>query len=358
MRKLLNIIGLSAAVLLTSCDMDKIPQGSLDQGEAFKDLKTVEYLANGAYARLRDNYGIENMILPDIQADYVNALSGYSNTYGEVYKWIFTQNDYDVTAAWEVCYMTIAQCNFIIDGIDKNIDNFKPKDQPALDLINGRMFLMRAMSYSMLAERFCADYNAATATKEFSGVPIIPNYNPDEKPSRATLAQVYDAILADIAQAKVYLKKTAGSPSAIYLNIDCVTALEARVYLQMDKYPEALAAANSLINNGKYALATSLDEFDDVWTYDRGKEVIFKFAASKTELPPAYGGSFFSEGYGGAGAADGVYYWSVDYIPTQDVVDMYDKDDYRGKSWIYMAKTTSDFNSQCWAGGDYLITPG
>ncbi|MEG2267930.1 MAG: RagB/SusD family nutrient uptake outer membrane protein, partial [Acinetobacter sp.] len=331
-------------------------------GDAFKDVKTVEYLANGAYARLRDNYGAENMLVADIQADYVNALTGYTNQYGEIYKWSFQQQDLSVKLTWENCYLTIAQCNFILDGIDAVYDSYdEAADLNRLELVRGRIHLIRAMSYSTLAERYCADYDAATAKKEFSGVPLLTTFSPADKPGRATLDAVYQLILEDIAAAKQRLAKQEGAADAIYLNRDCVTAFAAHVYLQMDMYPEALAAANSLIGNSAYALASSLEEFDDVWTYDRGKEIIFKFAASKTELAPTYAIPFFMDQYGGMGNEENgpnFRVWTPDYVPTQSLIDMYEKDDYRGKSWFYVCRLIDEAKLDMSTAGEFTIDPG
>ncbi|MEG2612473.1 MAG: hypothetical protein RR971_03160, partial [Alistipes sp.] len=64
MRKILNIIGLSSVVLLmASCDMDKLPQGNLNRDEAFKDLASIEYMEKGAYARMRDNFSVDNVLV-------------------------------------------------------------------------------------------------------------------------------------------------------------------------------------------------------------------------------------------------------------------------------------------------------
>lgn len=359
MRKLLNIIGLSAVVLLASCDMDKIPQGALDSKEAFKDVASVEYLGNGVMSCLRANYGISNTLLPDIQMDYVNAASGYSNTYGEVYKWSFQQNDYDITAAWDNCYFTISQCNFILDGIKANFDDadrdLSADELDRLDVVRARLYLARAMSYSMLAERFCADYDEATATKQYSGVPLVLNFAPDAKPSRATLFEVYDRILKDLELAKSGLATVKGAADAIYLNRDCVTAMQAHVYLQMDMHQKALDAANSLIANPAYSLATSLEEFDDVWTYDRGKEIIFKFAASKTELPASYATVCFYDQLGGSYDKEGQHYWAPDYLPTQDLIDTFDAEDYRAKSWFFTQPWDNGMNF-CWCGGSIIMT--
>lgn len=351
MRKLLNIIALSALAFTVSCDMDKLPKDRTDREEAFKDIKSIEAVERGAYARLKDNYAISNVIVGDLMADYVNAIAGFSNTFGDSYLWNFQRNNAEITETWENCYLTIGQCCFGLDGIAEAMKENRFEDNAdalrRIPLIQGRLHLMRAMSYSILAERFCADYEATTATEEHTGVPLIVKYSPDEKPGRATLQAVYDQILKDIAEAKRLLEKDLGVADAIYLNRDCVTALEAHVYLQMDNYEEALKAANSLIGNSAYALANSVEEFSDMWTYDRGKEIIFKLAASKTELPYPYGQVMYYDQQTGSNSSGAnsklpTFAWTPDYIPTQALIKSYEEKDYRRQAWFF----TSEFSNE------------
>lgn len=339
MNKILNIITFAAAVSLVSCELDKEPEANLPQSAAFSSVTSIGYLEDGAYSRLRAAYNVPCMIVPDLQADYVHACDGFSNTYGEVYKWSFRQNDYDVADAWNYLYAGIGQFNYVIDGIEHKL-GFKPTDaeQAALDGIRGRMYLMRAMSYSLLCERFCADYDAATAKKEYSGVPLITTYTPADKPSRATLYDVYDQILKDLQVAKGLLAGQRGKANAIRLNIDCVTALEAHVCLQMDNYTEALAKANELIGNAAYALVDSQEELEDMWLYDTSSEIIFSFYASKTELPAQFGLPTFEDYYSGQQAQSLML---VDYIPTQSCLDAYDASDWRRSAYFLDASITT-----------------
>ncbi len=338
MKKLFNILALSAVVLSVSCDMDKKPQNAIDPKDAFNSVSTIEALELGAYARLKDNYGISNTIVADIQADYVNAISGFLNTYGDNYYWTFQRNNDVVTDVWQTCYLSINQCNFILAGIAEAIADdrlgFDADTQRRLELVKGRCYLIRALSYSTLAERFCAAYDKATASKEFSGVPWIDEYDPDKKPGRATLEEIYGHIKQDIAEAKSRLQSQPGSANAIFLNRDCVTALEARVALQTGDYKTAYDAATSLTGSSAYALVADAKALRDMWVYDRSDEIIFKFAASKTEIPTAFGTPMYMDQQSGtndSGSNSGApkHAWQPDYVPTQEVIDLFDAADWR-----------------------------
>ena len=130
MKKLLNIIVLAAFATFASCDLDKTPDANLPQDEAFDNIEMIKVLEKGAYSRLRSSYTPASMIVPDIQADYMHAVFGFSNTFGEVYKWTFTHSDYEVADTWNYLYAGIGQYNYIIDGIEQRL-GFTPTEAEA-----------------------------------------------------------------------------------------------------------------------------------------------------------------------------------------------------------------------------------
>lgn len=340
MKNIVNILLFVSIACFCSCDLDKESPDSIPFEKAFSDMGTIQALERGAYSRLRTAYSMNNMLVPDLQADYVHAITGFSNTFGPIYQWIFTQNGMEISDTWNNLYLGIGLYNFILDGIDQNL-GFEPTlaEQAELDAIQGRMYLMRAMSYALLAERFCGDYNAATAGRQYSGVPLMTGYDPKVKPGRATLDEVYDTILRDLTSAKARLQGQPGSANATTLNIDCVTALEARVLLQMDNYSEALKKANALIGKSTYTLVDSEEQLREMWTYDKSPETIFQFYASKTEVAYNWGFYFFSE-YNN-GTDDRQWTMNPDYIPTQTCIEKFDGADWRRT--VYFQDCTSDY---------------
>ena len=338
MKKIIYTLLLATVVCLVSCDLDKESPDSIPYDRAFSDMGTIEALERGAYSRLRTSISRNCMLFPDLQADYVHAVAGFSNTYGTIYQWTFTQDDQNIATVWNDLYGGIGFYNFIIEGIESKL-GFKPTDEEKKQLskIKGRMFLMRALSYSLLSERFCADYDAATAKKEYSGVPLVTTHDSSKKPARASLYDVYDQILKDIELAKDLLAGQNGSPNSTTLNLDCVLALEARVLLQMDNYPEALIKANDLIAKTSCSLVESEEELREMWTYDKSPETIFQFFASKTEVAYQWGYYFYYDYNNGTDSRQNTM--NPDYIPTQDCVDKYDEADWRRTAYFQYCST-------------------
>lgn len=64
----------------TSCDFERYSPNSIPFERGFEDLGKIRALERGAYVRLRTAISPYSMIVPDIQADYVHAVYGFSNT--------------------------------------------------------------------------------------------------------------------------------------------------------------------------------------------------------------------------------------------------------------------------------------
>lgn len=58
-------------------------------------------------------------LLPDLQADFVYAVNGYTNTYGNIWRWkdILATNT-DIEAVYQALYAVINRCNFMLDRVD------------------------------------------------------------------------------------------------------------------------------------------------------------------------------------------------------------------------------------------------
>lgn len=331
MKKLVSILAAAASLCFASCNLDIYPQSSLEQSQAFQSLDDLYNFELGAYVRFKNMYQLFNVIGGDLQADYANAVTNFTNNYGTLHRWSFTAADYDTTDTWDYAYIAIAHFSFMID-MAPQLEIEDPSEAAEAEAIIGEAYLMRAIANHMLALKFCNSYTNGNTTGAYTGLPKVDGYDPTAMPERETLEETYGKILDDIREAKSRMGLFAGEANSNYLTIDCVTALEAQVYLEMGNYSAALTAANSLINNPNYRLANTADEVKDMWTYDEGPEVLFVFAASQTSLPPQFGYYF---NYDRNSNND---FFQPDYIPTQATVDMFDDADYRKDAYFYLTE--------------------
>ena len=66
---------LAGILIVQSCDMDRESPDSIRFDRAFENMDAVEALERGAYSRLRTSVNPYGVTVPDIQADYVNAVN-------------------------------------------------------------------------------------------------------------------------------------------------------------------------------------------------------------------------------------------------------------------------------------------
>lgn len=329
MNKKILLPVMALALTFTACDMDKTPYDSIPDSEALQTPTDFENQRNSLYSGMRSCvYSPSFCNTADVQGDEFNSVMGYSNTYNTFYSWnIGPSSTAEVETVYSNLQAIIARANFIIDGYNKcdmsNTNLFTPATLAEIENIKGEAFFMRAYCLAELAKFFCADFDESTADQPNSGVSFRLDYYPSSDagtyPARKTLRETYKQITDDLDSAAVHVN-AAGEQSNFYVSKDAVTALQARVALAMDNYPVAAQKAVEVINTNTYTLVNSPDMMQDLWWGDFDTESIFKLAVtSGSDLAGQTGALFlpYQEGQ------------VPDYIPTQDVIDLYAENDIR-----------------------------
>lgn len=331
MKKIKYLLFASTALLtLAACSLDQDPYDSIPDTQALQSAKDFSNMRISLYSPLRGMNSGEYVEMQDIMVNNVNAVVGFSNTYGDLYRWDFTDDSGYFGDVYAANQSLMNRANFIIDGatpealrtiLDASED--AETDSATIYGILGEAYFMRAYSLYNLAVGFCADYDASTAGNANSGVSYSLTYHPSSSaasyPARKTLNETYDQIASDIAQAKQYITAD-GEAGSAYVTKDVITALEARVALSKDDYATAAQKAVELINSGNYALASDQETLDAVWQNDLNIESIWQLPVpSRNELPATTGYYFLPYNSGSA----------PDYIPSTTLLSLYGEGDYR-----------------------------
>jgi len=144
---------------------------------------------------------------------------------------------------WNYPYQVIRECNLIIDGVNRsNGMSVAVKSQ-----LTGEAKFFRALMYFNMVNYF-------------GGVPItddVTELNNSFK-ARATLAENYGLILADLKDAQNLLPETYTGTAALKVRANkwAATALLSKVYLYNRDYVSAEAEASKVITTGTYTMAT------------------------------------------------------------------------------------------------------
>ncbi len=345
MKNLKYILNFIAAVVLslslaTSC-LDKYPQSAIPEGEAMQTYNDAYQHLIGVYSGLLSGnlYSGLLTLLPDIQADLVYAVEGFSNTYGNFWQWDVRSTDDEVSAVYGSLYSVIGNCNFFLDKIDDVVANETDDDRISdLEDFTGQVYAIRALCYMELAKCYCKAYMPATAEKEL-GLVLRTKYFEDESLARASLKDTYDLIVKDLEKAESMLndEDDMNTANSQFFSLVAAYALHARVALYMQDWDNAIKYSSILLDDYKhlYRLASTnapasdgASEFAYMWAYDQGPEVILKIAFTAA----SYGGSL---GQPFLGMNTDFTYCYPDFVPASWVLnELYAVGDLRRDSYF------------------------
>ena len=178
--------------VLTSCDMDKRPWGSLDDVTGIQNFNDVYRYRNNFYNVLKSVNSGWYFAYPDIQMDQFMGIISNGNRVGTLSNGIFDSGDGDIEAYWASCYSRIASVNFIIPKIEAMIESgeFEGEELCQLKRYLGEAKFCRAFQYWMLADKFMENYSKVGGSTAAKGLPLVTEYNPtgetDQYPGRST----------------------------------------------------------------------------------------------------------------------------------------------------------------------------
>lgn len=330
MKKYFWAVLVAAGTLFTSCDMDLRPVGALDDQTAIQSVNDCFRFRNGLYSSLRGLTTGSYVYAPDLQADEFHATSYYGNRMGFFTSGNILSSDGDITNYWSSCYSVINSANYLIERMQpllENEESLSQEDRDALERYNAEAHFIRAYVYYWLMQRFCENYSTETAQAEHKGLPLVTVYNPTGNssayPARSTQDETYALIDGDLQIAYDGLSKfeqndqSCLAPNATYLSTYAIRAFQARMALQKGDKATALKYAEEVINSGLYPL-TDMEHYSAMWSNDEGTEVIFRSFMAATELGNSTGSTYLAYNMDNA-----------DYIPTYDVLAMYEEGDIR-----------------------------
>ena len=343
----LYILIITMAFGASSC-LDKYPEDSILANQAITTVDEADQAVIGIYSSFLSSalYSGYLTLLPDLQSDLAYAINGYTNTYGDIWRWNILATNGEIEAVYASLYDVIGRCNFLLD----NAENLKKtlSDDDLLDRLEqycGEAYFARALAYSELIKLFCKTYESDEEAKNELGVVLRTRYYSDEPIQRSSLYDSYQLVLKDLDRAAEIL--TLGDdydPSVdgavyntTYFNEYTAYALRARVALYMKDYDAAIEYSTKIINSDYYVLSSANQMYNAnysyyqyMWTSDNSTEVIWKVGFTSTLYGGALGRIFFNYDYTSL---------KPDYVPAQWVLELYGENDLRYSTFFQTYQT-------------------
>lgn len=243
----INILLIGAVLLLAACNksfFETSPSGSLTGKELYSSTKNIDALVNGTIRYImesstsQDNPGYSAIVLSQeaMGGDAVlrDGVYGFLVTYG-----FLDPSDNTTRRAlffWTFQYKVIDNCNNIIAFVDGATGTDAEKKY-----LKGQALALRAFTYLNLVRQYQFTY---AKDRNAKGVPLYTTpANPDSKPQpRATVAAIYDQVIADLREAdgllQGFTRVVKNRP-----NQQVVRGLLARAFLTQENWDSAAVRA-------------------------------------------------------------------------------------------------------------------
>lgn len=316
---------LLAAGLLTSCDMQKDPVGTLDGNEPFTGMSEASRYRDYIYAGLRSVTCSGYFSNPEIQMDMFQATNQVGNR-----GIVFASGDIlpttgEVASYFNAIILQVGSINYYLNKMQPLFESTDDEEVLAeYKRFVGEAKFARAYYNVLLFDRYCPEYTEANANVPALGIPVFETYNPTADRTtyygRSTQNESLAFIHKDLDEALAAMLEYEKTDSkhvvamAEYINSNVVKALQARLALWTKDYETAITKANEVINTGKYNLVP-YSSYARMWTEDTGSEIIFRpIMEAPNELSSSIGSTWLS-----------LYPDRADYVPTQACLDMYSR---------------------------------
>lgn len=254
------------------------PQDGIVGDEFWNTKEQVEAAVTGVYTSLQANTEFffvwgearADMVIPGFRAspdelDIVNLNMLPDNRF----------------VNWRIIYQSINYCNTIIQMAPGVLQKDNTFDQAQLDRALGQALAIRGLLYFYLVRSFGEVPLNIKATVSDNDVVDLAKSSKEE-----ILKQIAD----DLQRAAASLPETYG---AVDQDKGRVTryganAILADVYLWMDKYNEAAAQCDKIIDANKFSLVNRSNFFNDVFYTGNSRESIFELQFDQQRLNPFY----------------------------------------------------------------------
>ena len=342
---------------IMSITFKKIPltkEPPMDQSDelALSTFEGIDGATAGNYRAVISWYGASFPLTFDVMCG--NGMVGPVNT-GRMRMepaWNYTSTS--TMGLWSSAYSAILGCNKALTAINEGKFSRNGVSDEQINNIKAENLFLRALAYFDLVRVYAQPYGYIKANGitgvEAMGVPIVLKDDLSARPSRNTVAEVYEnLIIPDLVEAERLMSDSyvrAGVKDVVAtVTKPVIQALMARVYLHHEDWQLAADYATKVIKNGRFRLLSG-DRFVSMWdgsvdvAPQSGSEIIFEVYVSQSDGSRSDLGDYLTapEVAGGAGYGD--------VRVSNDLINLYDATDVRLTG---LTKTNSKYSGYRWS---------
>ena len=277
-----NIFAIAfAALLLAACNMDFYSSDSMTSSQLADNPSSAVYTTDGVYTLFKDrlaykgqsggesgNYFIRHYFqLAELRGDNVTVSGKSEDPFTDAYMYSEDPTTKNIYYTWWISYK-------IINAANSNIAAIEPGASALSDHLLGENYFFRAIAHFNLVNLFAMPY---VQGRDNLGV-VLRQGMDISTTTRATVGEVYDAVVADLIKAKEYLangeKERVSGNLKCYVTLDAATALLARVYLYMGENDKCIKECDELLAHAPSSVTSGYDYADyPTHTYDHPETI-------------------------------------------------------------------------------------
>jgi hypothetical protein len=269
MNKLKILLPGLLALGLFSCKktLDQVPTNQVDASTSIKTPADAQIMINGITRAMTssDYYGRNFMLYGDAKGGDM-TIPSQGRGQDALYTFNHAPTSGSYSGYWSQIYFALLQVNNLLKGIEQ----LEASGTTGFASYKGQALTLRAIMYFDLVRLYGKTYDL---DKNAFGVPnILVPLKSSAQPLRNTVAENYTQILADLKAGALLLGKTKTNG---FVNYYANLAEQARVYLYMKDYTNALKSAEEIITSNVYSLYTNA-AWVDSWKGQYGTESIYE----------------------------------------------------------------------------------
>ena len=338
------------ALSLNSCSdfLNEEPVSEIPAGDMWQTARDAKAGINEIYGLLRSTLRENYFYWGEFRSDNVAPGAPVMADQARVINNLMSTDE--KCAKWTTLYQMINQTNLAI----KYVPNISMPDVADRNDYLGQAYALRALAYFDLVRVYAQPYGyikeKGLTGVEAMGVPIVLKDDLSARPSRNTVAEVYEnLIIPDLVEAERLMSDSyvrAGVKDVVAtVTKPVIQALMARVYLHHEDWQLAADYATKVIKNGRFRLLSG-DRFVSMWdgsvdvAPQSGSEIIFEVYVSQSDGSRSDLGDYLTapEVAGGAGYGD--------VRVSNDLINLYDATDVRLTG---LTKTNSKYSGYRWS---------
>ncbi|MEO6489470.1 MAG: RagB/SusD family nutrient uptake outer membrane protein [Ferruginibacter sp.] len=307
-------------IIFSSCKkvIELQPTHTLEGDQAFNKIEDYEFALTGAYSRLLsvNYYGSSNgsnafATLSDMMTDNFFESGESLGNYQNFSHWTYTADDPNIDATWLAAYRVIQQCNLTL----RNIDKLSSTDPGAVNRVKSQALALRAhVHFDIL--RYWGEGTDRNST--LKGIPYVSTFDIEQKPSRLSVKESYDAIIRDLHDAQTLMQDldrpissttSTASTARGYIDEMVTNAMLARIFNYAGESDSAIEYSSRVIAVRPLA---SRANFPLIWQDANTSEVIWSVKFTPLN----------------SGTGDNIYYATgnrASYRPTNNLTALYDQ---------------------------------